>query len=401
MIKLIATAYFILVITDTYRVIPSYTPLNNMLIAATLFSLSIFFICLRYNKRTEPVEKKGLRIFLITFFFIPLTINVLSVYLFGSSISGALYWTIKSLLFLSFSYFVFLYKDIIITKKSAYLIFTIITISFIHNQIDPVFYSKIGQNYGVTLSYAKYGNIGSRYFGMYLHPNSAALTIIMITFSLRFMNVLNSLILTTAMFLIVLTGSRTALVIILLFLAFDFYYSMLTNKRIVFSNVQEIHRAFSKIAVLFGLIFAIGFILLISGDELIDRIKNIENIDNDNSAIVRDIAQQQYKTLLSANPIIGYGSEFIRQLIEKGRLIRPSHNMYLERTVQYGILGITSFLFFFLFLVRNLWHRPSLRFVIPIVLVYGIFINSFDQNMGFFLLMGVAISVLGSSKYER
>ena len=390
---LLSKVVFLLIITDYYRLISTYTSLSNNIVAVGLLISVMFLIVKKIDGGYRSIFfKKQVFVILCTFLLVPLIINTVSIATFDASIDRLISWTIKTIWFVCFIFFAYLYKDELFSKGqwTIPILLLMLVISFILNSVSPEIFVRIGTTYGVTLSYATYGDIGSRFMGFYLHPNSAAFTLVLILFSIQLYDRQKILYLLPILLMVVLTGSRTALVICIFFSFFYFQNEFIQSKYKF--NKNKIVNNFIFLLISTFLILILMFLGLTFADSsLIDRLLNLENIGNDESVMIRTIAQSQYLTLLTNNPVLGYGFDYIRDSIETGRLIKSSHNMYLERIVQYGILGILSFLIFLYYFFKGLRNSLSHWYIIPLLFLYGMFINTFDLILAFYFFLGAVL----------
>ena len=391
MIDRIAKIVFILAITDLYRVISTITPVSNSIVSIGFIGVTALLINLRIDKLTLILREKYTQVYLLCFLYIPFLINFLSIFTYSSSIEDFMYWSVKIVYFILFSFFTALYVEDIINRKVIIFSVLIVCASFYLNSSNPELFSKIATNYGVTLAYAKYGDIGSRFMGFYLHPNSASLTIFLLMAFLFCLNRLAVFTFLILMTLIIFTGSRTALIIGFIFSGYFFYQTFMESrfKMHVKSGINKM--LFVVIASFIFLILA-GALLSIADSNFIYRLENIGNFEQDESVMIRAIAQRQYLELLLNNPFLGYGADYIRDLIDKGLLVKPSHNMYIERIVQFGILGLLSFLYYLYSTHNRFKKNEKLYAIIPLLALYSFFINTIDQMLVFYIFAGLAIN---------
>lgn len=391
--QILAKLLFALLITDVYRIIPIFTPISTSLVGVLLltFLVILIFRKLRVEYREESFFlNRNLIVILFTFLIVPTIVNVISIFTFSANTFDTLSWLVKVLWFLSFSVFIALYHEEILSKNLVRIIVCILLISFCMNSLVPEFFVIVAKKYGVILSYAEYGDIGSRFMGFYLHPNSAALSILLIMFCLYIVGRLEIALYLILIFLILLTGSRTALIISVIF-SFYFLRYKFELSRFVFHKVYNVNR-FIILCIASIAILVIGMLAFaVADNSLIDRLSNLGNVSKDESVMIRSIAQKQYVRLFWDNPFLGYGFDFIRDSIDKGILIRTSHNMLLERLVQYGIIGLLTYIMFFIYFSYLLFVKNGKRFILPLLFFYGLFINSFEVMLSFYFFLGVLI----------
>jgi len=236
----------------------------------------------------------------------------------------------------------------------------------------------------------------SRAFGFYLQPNILAINLVLLfigwfAFCKHKSVTLEVVAIILLMLVILLTGSRTGMIISLITIAFILGQPGL-KKIMIFQYLV-------KIVIL--IIFVVGLSVamknistdMITGDkgedELLTRMERMLDFRlSDNDALLEDtsvqhrrLAQLTYLSLIYESPLVGYGFNSETYFLEKGFFPRMSHSTAISSTLHYGILYPIAFILVVFQLYRKqrkskVWggiqSRSVPNFVVIFLLLYFI-----------------------------
>lgn len=169
--------------------------------------------------------------------------------------------------------------------------------------------------------------------------------------------------------------------------------------------------------VRFGTAVALAFVLVLSGNSLLQesevgglsdklffwvKVETFDQIWDDESMESRLHAQKTYGTLIAERPIRGYGIGAVSTFRELGVLNKSSHNLYVERVFEYGILYVLFFVFILYriathsrrsFLIDRLgWNVPLVW--VSFVLATGMTTSSLLDTRIFYCTLGFVVAGL-------
>lgn len=215
-----------------------------------------------------------------------------------------------------------------------------------------------------------------RMIGFFQHPNMAALSLVTFflmlatTKSFHRKNILLKLIISLSVFFgIVMTGSRTSLILYFITL---FWYFMTAQKS---HNNISLNLRFLKIILLILLII---IIILISYTTLsgittnsnstlttaIERLESLIHIfsgsalKNDESAILRYEVISAYATDIIKNPFLGHGPDFATTRIEQSLYTNVSQNSFIEWSLKFGVFYA---IFAAFFLIKMYFYSAAFK----------------------------------------
>jgi O-antigen ligase len=291
---------------------------------------------------------------------------------------------------------------------SASLMITLI--GMILSMAFPEFFEQVAALAGGRTYFAE------RAFGFFLQPN-----ILSISFVLMFLgwfalwNHKNSssetLVLLFFLAFVLLTGSRTGILIAAIFIFLIKAYGL----KQPFISIKNILKMFAFI-VLFFLFFAVAQESVqilgqrpnrIAGD-LIDRVETVLDFRLTRGALVQDIsahertvAQQVYFGLISAKPIWGHGFGSDSFYKSTARIHLSAHSSVLTNAMEYGVLYplVLILSMFAMFrkskkfaVEKKLNTNTVTQFVITFLILY--IYSSIMDNRTFYVIFGLLYSVV-------
>lgn len=386
-INLITSFLLVVITTDAYRLFSAYSSLSNSLtLLLVIIPLTIFTTgCLRKSDLIYASKKQVLVVFFSLFMY-PIILNLM--FLVATGDSAGIYWITKNIQFLIVFLLIYFNYDRLNSRKIYNYICIVIGLSFLINTFQPDIIRMIGITYAVNLSYVEYGTFNNRMVGFFLHPNSASLSILMlllIGLILRFISIFHLVFFTI---IILSTGSRTGLALFFI-ICMAWLFEYLRQSKFFLNHKNYSLRLVVISLLVFSLIpIALMFFYIILPPELLNRYEVAILGENDQSLLIRQLAQKQYLNYFLNSPVIGHGTSFIRAMIDNAVLVKPSHNIYIERSVQFGLLGL--FIYLYMLIKLSISGNSFLeRLSIFILFVYGFFISSFDQNLMYFTFLAV------------
>ena len=164
---------------------------------------------------------------------------------------------------------------------------------------------------------------------------SALFSIYFILFQKKYLYLLPAMV---CVVMVLATGSRVALVLVVLGSSLLFYFN---NKNSFKGRIKSITLGILLLFLFYYLLFNVPYFYQIAGVRVENMLKFIraEQVD-DSSIIIRTYMFRYGLELLKESPLIGYGIGNYRILLGKDiGLITYAHNNYIELLVGVGILG--------------------------------------------------------------
>lgn len=144
-------------------------------------------------------------------------------------------------------------------------------------------------------------------------------------------------------------------------------------------------RSIAIILTVIVVIILIVPIILSFFPELMDRF-TFSNIEETGGSGRFDIWGTVFKEVILKYPIfgVGFGGHNIRDILFANEVYHGgTHNMYLDIFAQLGLVGGLYFFvgLFYLMIKDYVWARRNRAFVIPLLLLVGLLINGFGENI--------------------
>ena len=253
--------------------------------------------------------------------------------------------------------------------------------------LKPEYFSSVASITRATTDY--YG----RAFGFMLQPNMAVtnLTVLFILYSgfrLLRNKILQSIVILSYVFSILLTGSRSgivAMLIVLALLLFRFCRKHVRKKdgKIVLKRNLYFKLPIYFIITVFAISFTVTTLRYIETHNLIksekagfgfrERLENFVQGKLSSTSLSEDINvkariefQKIYISKIVERPFWGFGIGSKEAMFKTGEILRPSHNQFLNYSLEYGILYSAVFFIFIL--------------ILPIFMRKRVLIESFFQT---------------------
>jgi hypothetical protein len=411
----LAVTFLFLSATDLYRII-SYA-LNSASFVATgcLFFLGLIVIFISRDEVLYVVKIKKVFFFIVFVFLVPLMINIF--WLLFLDISQVSLMRDVVVEILSLMVFLIAFILLIALQNHFYLVsfcsLLVGSLAVIHQTFFPEFYRIIANLSGVDSPYVVYGSELGRFFGFYMDQNRAGLSLVLLLSLVFVGKVLNKLRISNFSFIVVvvvciyailLTGSRASLVATVCVTSL-FFLCAPSFKNINFEAIYRILFLFFGLAMsLMIFFFASQFLNSIGLYELAGRFDNLTEIVSgrelgpaDESWEARVAAQKVYFEYILASPVLGYGAQYARYLLDAGMFLKPSHNQLIEMTFSYGIFYVLFMVFLYFRVLTAVCREHSYRFLVLLMFFlpffYAMALNTLMLNKNFYLILGVLLYV--------
>ncbi len=280
--------FFIFALTDAYRLI-SFATKQGIAVGSTfLLLLGLFAMAYNAKELKSVLKKRVVLLMLATFLILPLLINAMFSLLGDAQFSETLRDTAIDLTSILIAL-----AMLILACNNAQKMKTAITMSLIigflsifHHQFDLDFYKAIATLSNVQSAYVEYGTINNRFFGLYCDKNRAALSIFLLyVISSLISNshnnkkaaFINIFLLLITVYGIVLTGSRAAMLSIIIYLFVKNFYLPYGNNQTPSLN-RKAGIVIVSVAVLSSFtLFGSDLLRSVDQNELADRIEVLAN----------------------------------------------------------------------------------------------------------------------------
>lgn len=191
-------------------------------------------------------------------------------------------------------------------------------------------------------------------------------------------------------FAIFFTGSRGAIIAIIIGVLYIFFTEL------KFKNIAKI--IFVSLVIIFIIYQLVSFL----PDNLSLRIFNFQSYfrDLDEYGSRTDIWRNIYYNLFPKMPFLGYGSGVPPYIISQYYGYPYGvHNTYINMFLEYGIIGITTFLVFIYYLYRRVRFSKDIQYVgaLIAILIIIFFLDSYPKKFFWNTLIFVFLT---STKYE-
>lgn len=192
--------------------------------------------------------------------------------------------------------------------------------------------------------------------------------------------------------------SSTGLIIMIL----TFFITIFSNKLWIKSIIKLVKKNYK---LLLGIAFGLAvWIIIFNGwnNKFVLDIVNKVSSDGSSSFIERGIIWNNSIELISKSPVIGYGTENLRLVVDSNNIERSAHNTYL----QLALFGGIPALFLFLILIFNIYKKYGINKNIELyfsILYFSLYLITFlvEQNpfyIGFYALI-TFIEILSKKNY--
>jgi len=245
-----------------------------------------------------------------------------------------------------------------------------------------------------------------RAFGFMLQPNMAITNLsLLFVFHMAFANLKSKATIFIAilsyLFCVLLTGSRTGIVIMLMIFLMNFShffraYVAIRNKTILFKRSLLLKISIITIVAIFSVSFMAATMRFIETNNLIktqksgfglkERLNNFLNgklstteVSKDGNLQARFEFQKLFMVKFAERPLAGFGMGSRDLMLETGELLHPSHSQLFNYALEYGIIYCVLFFGFFC--------------MVPLFLKKRGFVESFFRS-NWILQMTLVISAL-------
>ncbi len=337
---------------------------NVAAISTIMIAGLLLWICVNSRSVVQLLHNQFFHIALLLIFIWPLMTVVYAPELSIKRIS------LQSYYFLLFTSTVIFLKKYSINKLSGVVAVSYWTsiVGLFWSFFYPEHFSSIADIVSAKTDY--YG----RAFGFMMQPNMAVtnLTILFIFYlafgSFKKRIILYSVIISFVL-AILLTGSRTGIVIMLIIgltniLYLNRHYFNLSNGRILVRRILFTKLLFFTVAMLLISILSVTTMQYIIEKDIIKteqsgfglrerfnsflsgKLSDVE-VGSDDNIQARLNFQKAFIEKIVDRPLIGYGLGSRDVMMTSGELLRPSHNQYLNYTLEYGMIYCLLFFSFF------------------------------------------------------
>ncbi len=400
--------YCLIGVTNLYRLFSLPIGLDVGFSSAVYLMIGCLLLLYKLNDMLAISKNKYIFSLIVAFFIMPLFAHIVHFSLGGLSFGSSIRWSLinfQNILILVFSaYLCFSNKKwfVLVVKLGLSVSF----IGIIWHSFDQGFFRELAKLSNVSSAYVEFGSSIERLFGFYVDQNRAGLSLFLLflvfalskTYSTKEFYGFSVL----AISAIALTGSRTAFLLMMLFLFYHFLFShpVIKNRDLVIRIIK-----FFLAMVLIGLVlsYLLPILTILGLDNLQNRLGPLiqgefnSYVSNDDSLAARSEAQVKYLAEIAKSPIIGWGPEAARILLETGVFKKPSHNMYLESAFSYGLPYVI-----FLIYIAAYYALACLRHnrngcyavvsLLAFTMLYALMINTLFLNKTYFLLLAFLIA---------
>lgn len=173
---------------------------------------------------------------------------------------------------------------------------------------------------------------------------------------------------------------------------------------------------YKKYACVAGLICCLVAGLFVVHPTYHNRLLSITDTTTDRSNIDRLLMWESASRMIQDHPVIGVGPNQFRAVYEKHytspkikQRLKHAHNLYLNITAEYGIIGLCGFGYFICYLLRRMYRsakrdNPYARMCLGGMigfLLFSIFEYSLNVSiLNRLLAFGLAILIVLSSRYD-
>jgi hypothetical protein len=291
----------------------------------------------------------------------------------------------------------------------------IISFAFLINKLNITFIFECLSFSKSVLSGVSYLD---RFVGFYAHPNEAGVSIVMVYILISSTVRSRPLVLTClfiSVLLIILTGSRTSTIAIVLwsiFISIIRFGFLSSTIRSVFVSMVGVMFAVSALPI----ITAVG-----GSNQMFERFENLATLisgdsdgvsEIDGSASIRLRVISQYIALIEDNPVLGVGYDRIANMRASSTLEQVSQISWLQWAAEYGLVFTLLYAVFFVLAFRTVvWghqigrvskaDRSRMAFFMVILLIYSFSLVDLLNIRSVTLVFGLTMGGLMSASNER
>ena len=415
--------------SDLYKVLIYPFNVTTQLFSIITIFITFFYIISNKISLKRLLNHKILRLWLWLVLYLPITINLVHFIIGNLSLNDFVYWfsflTMMGFLFLSTT--IYFYKNSYPKYINQFfqLVLLSIVISLFIGWYDYEILRSLVKVSADLEEYMYQDN--SRAIGFYTQSNMLARSILF-TFIIfagtilyrksSFINY-NFIVLFTLMLL--LTGSRTSMILFLIFLIF--YIPRFSYKKIFSNSFNKKLKVITTvltipIAILFTLLLLNAmpfFSKLITDNNVYKRFSFItdtssnSSLEKDRSVNARIIVFNQYISKIIDQPLIGYGSNKRSEYIKNNTFLNGSQNQYLENAFSFGIFYVTFFFYVFFYTIKKLKFDERITFdrylyfkiFLLLIIIYGFSVNYLLINRLFLITTGFFLGIYMKSQLSK
>ena len=401
----ILTVFLFVIYTNTYVVFAQLLHVSVGIITLVFFIVCLFFLLQRFGLLITLFKNPLGFSSLLFFILIPILVSFLN---FRINISHfILVFFYYSILLFSYCY----YEEI---KRLNNILLLAIIFNLIAG-ICSIFFPDFFETY-LKIVDSRALHFAGRAIGFFLQPNSfgAGMVMLYLTSIIILKEGFNKSFFLLCFACILITGSRSSLLIIFLVLFCQLISLWLANRHSLWSTIKSFLSLFSIISLIVITLFTVASSATESGPglgEIVERVElytevidNLDKIEKDGSMVSRKKKQSYFKKGISKNLIFGRGHGAHKSDLDSGLLKGSAHNMYLEILYQGGILYFFSYIFFigifsyFLFKYRDIVpdFYVAGSCIVIVVIVYSFFLDTLFDTRPFFICFGLVFRKLTS-----
>lgn len=431
-LNIVLVIMLFLQVTDTYKIILLVIGKKTVFFSTLTLVFSIIYLLFNFRDYRKIYKFKIFKKWIWLILFLPLLINTIHLFIGNLSVSEYTYWfsfiLFCSLLFvLSAIYFS---KHPLKTTNRFFLFsFLSIIISFIIGNFNYNFIRALMSVSEVLDDTAFITSESIRSVGFYTQANIAARALLLFfilisgTYLIKKQKVVTYGSIFIFIFLVLMTGSRTVLILALLFCLFYLPKFIYRN---IYLKVNSILITFKKLILslflpFFGILILLFFSLVVDfaknyiDDSVINRFNfitefsEIQNLEEDKSVNIRGVIINQYLGEISKNLILGNGPSLRNEYIKKRIFANASQNQYLEDAFSYGIFYVMFYIYVIIYTIYKVKLTYIvdndkflfLGFLLLLILVYGFSVNYLLINRLFLITIGCFIGLVYSNKIGK
>jgi len=286
------------------------------------------------------------------------------------------YWTAFSLIFVA----ILLASSVLWRRKGEKLTYPFVLACLVSTwvgyAVNILNYQFLREVMGFTSNVIAASESLARMIGFYPHPNMAAFSLclffVLIGSDRRFLTASSwtrILVILAVLIGIVVTGSRTSLILFIVAFLMYLRNSAKMNGRLTYGRLV---RTFTYL-IIAGVLFvsALAFDMRMDkqsdlSETIVDRVQSISRLvdgsiaQNDESAYLRISIISKYAEDIADNPLLGYGPDYAFEQIEAGRFSNVSQNSWIEWAIRYGVFYPLAIAVIFAFSIyKNLINRAA------------------------------------------
>jgi len=385
--------------SETYRLLAYFLRLPTVVLSVLTLLLNIIYILIKWNTLKVFFQNKIFNYWFVLFVILPplyFTIHLLFGYL---TLKEYQYWFFFNLLFSSFFVAAGLFAYNVSQRAIINLvIFCVVStvIGFILNFTSFDLFRQMAILSNNDNAWVVYGGDLSRGISFFEQGNRAAFSIIcffILLFGLKYWKISGYLfMLLLLLTLILITGSRTSLLLTFIVMVSFIYAISVTLKKRFRLNIFSV-ASIIYFTVIFGFVGAILIVLYASdlfaqlGYANLGYRLNLTNLFSpnnevqDKSLVLRLNIISVYWHYIQKNLLFGYGPAFVHKKLSSNIFENVSQNQYLENSIYYGILYTIYYVYILVFsYLKSKFFFKGYALNIFKVFVVFIFLLGFSVN---------------------